>query len=351
MAAPPEQRGRRPEKPAPPPRAAAPPEPAPAETEPGTGGRGSEEPSLRAAAAADRGFPDSKYASPRAHLRPPPPPPGPRASGAEPGRVLDSPARLSPSTARKALASAAADRHRSWKHPTAVRARRTDACAAACARGTAARRLNWRRRRNPRKNRSRSSLLHRSRLGVEPEPASELPGAPAETERSGPGRPLSPRQSWSPHRNRPRRPWESRPEPPAGLRADVRETATRYPHRVSRRLRRKMHEAAPPWTRRPSTHERPEPAAPREVQEVAAPPPRSPPPRSATCCARGRKFWSRLPRSLWDKKAPASPPTSRSPAGTSSTCRPSITWASAARSPRMRNGTACAAFFRLIAPG
>jgi Rne/Rng family ribonuclease len=55
-------------------------------------------------------------------------------------------------------------------------------------------------------------------------------------------------------------------ETPVELRADVREPATRYPHRISRRLRRKMRGEAAPEPHGEQSAEQPEPAASREAE-------------------------------------------------------------------------------------
>ncbi len=60
-------------------------------------------------------------------------------------------------------------------------------------------------------------------------------------------------------------------EPAPALRADVRETSARYPHRLSRRLRRKMRCGGAEAEPRPQHRERPEQAARREAPEAAAP--------------------------------------------------------------------------------
>ena len=66
---------------------------------------------------------------------------------------------------------------------------------------------------------------------------------------------------------------------------------------------------------------------------------------SRTCCRRGRRSWSRWPRSRSAPRGRASPPTSPFPAATWSTCRPSTTSASPGASRTRRRRT------RLREPG
>ena len=84
---------------------------------------------------------------------------------------------------------------------------------------------------------------------------------------------------------------------------------------------------------------------PRSRPTAAADPraaPRSSPtcPSSATCSSPARRFSSRSPRSLSPRRARASPRTSRCPAASWSSCPPSRTSASAARSPPTRSASA-----------
>ncbi len=284
MAATPEQRGRRPEKPAPPPRAAAPPEPAAAERSPEPEGGDQRSRRSRRRRGRERGFPDSKYASPASAPAPTPVPTVPDSGDFEvlPGETL------AKYRAEGAGSSAAGDIELetpdglSEPEDLALQPLPVPEELLAEAEPEIA----------PEPEEEPEPAVTAApepASELEPEPASEwepeqLAGLEPDSETSPePGAVLELQpESDAPLVGAP-------PEPPAGLRADVRETATRYPHRISRRLRRKMRGGSA-VDLPPQHHERPEPAAPREVQEVTAPPAERPAPLISDLLREGQEI-------------------------------------------------------------
>src|ERR1043166_2263343 len=114
---------------------------------------------------------------------------------------------------------------------------------------------------------------------------------------------------------------EEVPAGPDGGTAAVRERGGRYPHRVSRRMRRR--------NRGGGVHEG------RPDQHRGAPPSNSP--LSAIFLRKARRSSCRSRKSRSVKRALASLRTSRFLAATWSTCRRSSTWASRAKSPATKS--------------